>query len=360
MNKQHLNESVERILILHTAFLGDIILTLPLLQETHRRFPNAEIDFLTIPPSRNLLANNPIINKVIVYDKHSRNGRIQQLWQTGRELKARQYDLALVPHRSLRSALLIWLASIPHSIGFSSSAGKWPFSQTVDRRNDLHEVDRNLALLAPLGYEKTNPVYPQLYFEAADHMAVEAILESSLTERPLVAVAPGSVWATKRWLPERFAGLCDRIYESGMQAVLVGGPADAKTIDNIKAVATSPLVDTVGQLSLRQSALLISHCRLLITNDSAPLHLAVSVRRPVIAIFGATVPSFGFYPYGPQDRIVETELNLDCRPCGSHGHHQCPIKTFECMKSISVDQAYDVINEILQNEEYNEPDSIGG
>ena len=338
-----------KILILHTAFLGDVILTLPLLQETRRLFPNAQIDFLTIPPSKNIVENNPLINDVIIYDKHDRKQRLRKLWHLSRRLKDRCFDLALVPHRSLRSALLVWLAGIPQRIGFSSSAANYLFTDQIERKQQLHEVERNLSLLKPFGYSADQRIYPQLHFSEADHQVVDELLtRHGIGEKEMIALAAGSVWATKRWLPERFAELTRLLAEKRFIPVLIGGPGDTETAEAIKEDAPPNLLDTTGLLTLRQSALLISKCRLLITNDSAPLHLGVSVSCPVVSIFGATVPAFGFYPYGPSDIIIETEANLSCRPCGSHGHHVCPIGTLECMTSITAQQVFSAVMEILK------------
>ena len=176
-----------------------------------------------------------------------------------------------------------------------------------------------------------------MYPSAGDRAIVEAFLAASGLDgrRPLVAIAPGTVWNTKRWPAEKFAETAAILGESGMDIVLVGGEDDqALAARMIATVSSRSVSSAVGKLSLLQSAELLRRCRVLVCNDSAPAHLAVSVGTPVVAIFGATVPEFGFAPRGERDAVVEIK-GLSCRPCSSHGGDACPIKTFECMLMIS-------------------------
>jgi heptosyltransferase-2 len=164
-----------------------------------------------------------------------------------------------------------------------------------------------------------------------------------------VAVAPGSVWNTKRWPADRFADLVRRLNAARLPVVLVGGKDDVPLCDEIARAAGHPAVlNVAGRLSLLQSAELIRRCRLVVSNDSAPMHLAVAMRVPVVAIFGATVPSFGFSPAGPRDVVVETG-GLSCRPCGIHGGKRCPVGTFECMLAIDTARVFDRVAALLHD-----------
>ncbi len=325
----------QRILILHTAFLGDIILTLPLLQAAKSLFPQASIDFLAIPAVKNILETHPGIEKLWIYDKHKKERGILNSLKLMRRLKQRKFDLALVPHRSIRSALLVWGAKIPVRIGFDRSAGKFLFTTVIPFPRKIHEINRNLHLLKPFGWDVKRKVFPKLYFGKEDQAFVAGWLQEEGIRNPknLIAIAPGSVWATKRWLPEYFARLSDLFIEKGFQIVLIGGDADKAVAQQVQERSVSRLVNAVGKFSLRQSAYLIQNSRLLITNDSAPLHMATVAQTPVLAIFGPTVKAFGFFPYGENSKIVENNT-LTCRPCGSHGGHKCPIGTFDCMKTV--------------------------
>ncbi|RMI00515.1 MAG: lipopolysaccharide heptosyltransferase II [Calditrichaeota bacterium] len=336
-----------RILIVQTAFLGDVILALPLVQETKRLFPRADIDFLAIPSTANLVETHPDIDQVIVHHKRGRDRGLGELPRLARQLRRRRYDLALVPHRSLRSALLVWSAGIPVRVGFDRSAGRWWFNVIRPYPRNVHEINRNLHLLQPFGFDPDRKVFPTLHFTEADRGIVETWMQEAdiAPETPITAMAPGSVWPTKRWLPERFAALADELIRLGHQVILVGGPDDREVAREVANRCTEPAVhDATGRFTPRQSAYLISRCRLLITNDSAPLHMANSVGTPVVAVFGPTVPGFGFYPYRDFDRVVENR-SLSCRPCGVHGGKKCPLGTHECMRSISTEM---VLREVLE------------
>jgi len=343
----------KRILIIQTAFIGDVILTLPLLQLCKRTFPNSEIDFIAIPAAKSILETHQDLNELILYDKKDSDRGIKPFRKMVRKLRGKNYDLALVPHRSLRSATLAFLSRASQRIGFHRSAGKYLLTDIVLYPSDgTHEINRNLHLLKPFQIDPTQKVYPKLSFSSEDEVVVKNWLkENSLDDRSkIITVAPGSVWNTKRWLPERFAEVIDSLAADGFSVILIGGPADVELANQILNLLKSPVANAVGKMSIRQSALLIKHSTVLLTNDSAPMHLAVSVGTRVAAIFGPTITDFGFYPYGEDDVVIETD-NLSCRPCGSHGGNACPISTFDCMKKISPEKVLEQILILTSNTE---------
>ncbi len=341
-----------RILIIQTAFPGDVILTLPLLQKLKAMFPTALIDFLAIPATRNLLETIPDIHELLIYDKHGAQKGLGHLLRFIKLIRQNNYDLAVVPHRSLRSAVLAKAGGIPYRIGFNRSAGRRLYTNIVAYRKDVHEINRNLYLLSPFGVDGMEKIFPRLYFSDEDESVVQHLLRLAgwQSDSRIIAIAPGSVWATKRWLPEYFALLTNQLTEAGYKIVLIGGDADRAFAEEVVNKVTSPILNAVGKFTFRQSAVLIREARLLISNDSAPMHIAVAVRTPVVAIFGPTVPAFGFYPYGTHDRVVEIH-DLSCRPCGLHGGHKCPIGTFECMKKVLPEQVYQTALEVLETTE---------
>lgn len=327
------------ILVFHTAFAGDIILMLPLVQALKDALPGADITVVCTPAAAGLLRGHPAVAETIPYDKRGRQRGIGGMIAMAALLRRRKFDCAVIPHRSLRSALVCRLAGIPVRIGFASSAGRLLLTDRVRYAKDDHEINRNLALAAPLGIRVTGRPLPRLSRSAEDRRAVDdalrVLLGNSGTGMPrdCVAVAPGSVWETKRWPEERYAELVRLFVAGGVSVVLVGGEADRSLCRRIAAGAGARVLDASGKLSFLQSAELIGRCALLVSNDSAPMHLAVAVGTPVVAIFGATAPSFGFGPAGSRDRVVETP-GLPCRPCAIHGGRRCPIGTFECMLKI--------------------------
>ncbi len=325
-----------RILVFQTAFLGDVILTMPMIQVLHKRYPHAGIDVVTTPIAAGLLENHPAISTVIRYDKRKSQRGITGLLLLAKFLREQRYDLAVVPHRSFRTSLIIGLSGITERIGFSTASGTLFYNNIVRYEKSDHEIVRNLMLLTPLGISSDPNELPSLYPSKADDQIIDKFLfeREILDHHTMIAIAPGSVWRTKRWLIERFSELSLILANSGFDILIIGGKEDSELARAIIETAKHKKIhDATGTLSLLQSAELIRRCKTLVTNDSAPLHLGVAMRTPVAAIFGATVPEFGFAPYGKNDVVIETK-KLSCRPCAIHGGNECPIGTFVCMKNI--------------------------
>ncbi len=339
-------DNVKKALIIQTAFLGDVVLTLPLIQELKKLFPQCLIDVMVIPKCAEILLNHPSIHEIIVYDKRGNDSGIGGVLKLGKFLRTRNYDVAFIPHRSLRSALLPMFGGIPMRIGFTTGSGTLLYSHKIPYQKEHHEVDRNLALLQPFGYISQGKVLPSLYPSGEDTGIVDRFLQKSkVTNKKRIAIAPGTVWNTKRWLPERFAELAQQLIAKDYSVVLIGGKEDGELAEQIRnTVNSSNLISAIGMFSILQSAELLRQCSVLVTNDSAPMHLAVSMRTSVVAIFGATIPQFGFAPIGEHDIVVETK-GLKCRPCSIHGGNICPIKTFDCMNSIT---AENVLEQVLK------------
>lgn len=332
----------KRILVFQTAFLGDVILTLPMIQVLHARYPHAAIDVVTTPAAAEFLSNHPAITEIIKYDKRRTQKGLRGILALAIFLHRRKYDLAIVLHRSFRSTLVTALSRIPLRIGFSTANGSLAYHHSVRYDSTKHEVERNLALLVPLGIAASRKELPSLYPSQHDiHLVNKFLFEREILEQNnLIAIAPGSVWNTKRWLPERFAQLARSLANDGYQILLIGGSDDEDLIKAIAEEANHKLIHScAGKLTLLQSAEVLRRCRILVSNDSAPLHMAVAMRTPVVAIFGATAPEFGFAPYGDHDVVVEIN-GLKCRPCAIHGGRVCPIGTFDCMKRIDADMVY--------------------
>ena len=247
----------DRILIFQTAFLGDVVLTLPLVQVLHREFPNTLIDFLTTPKAAAILRNHPAIHAVIEYDKRGGQRGSGGMFSISSILRAQRYGVALVPHRSLRSAIVTALSRIPERIGFDVSAGRLLFTETVQYRKNVHEIERNLCFLNALDIRIPKKELPSVYPSTADVHAVDRFI-SEIQIKPndkLIAIAPGSVWNTKRWPSKRFSDLVRRITAVGMKAVLVGGKEDESLCKEIASNAQGTAVYlSAGRFSILQSA----------------------------------------------------------------------------------------------------------
>jgi heptosyltransferase-2 len=331
-----------KILIIQTAFLGDVILTTPLVAELRKIFPSGLIDFLTIPKSVNILENNPDLNEIIVFDKKGIDRGLSGLYKMGKLLSNKSYDFCITPHRSLRSAYLSYATGAKTRIGFNRSACKKAFNHIVKYRADFHEIKRNLSLLESFNSDIKLSL-PRIFPTEDDKKIIDQlIIDKNINIKSRIfALAPGSIWPTKRWPESYYAEICNKLVRDGYQPVLIGGPAD-KELCNIILKGCQAAQSLAGEITLRQSTYFLMQCAGLLTNDSAPLHLGMAAGIPVYSIFGATVPEFGFAPIGEKSKVIEYK-NLACRPCGIHGGNKCPTKTFDCMLKLKPDKVYDEI-----------------
>jgi heptosyltransferase-2 len=321
---------VSSTLVIQTSFLGDTVLTTPLLVQLANRGP---VDVVTTPASAALLANHPAVRTVIAYDKRGADRGVRGVLRLARRLRRPGYDLALLAQGSWRSAALAVLARIPSRVGFDTSAGRLLYTKRVPFRDDLHHAARLLMLARPNGREPSmDELRPSLAPGEKEHADVNALLARSgvAPDERLVALAPGSVWGTKRWpyFPE-----LAQLLAPHARVVVIGSRDDAALADAI-ATAEPTAVDAVGELSLLASAELIRRCGVMVTNDSAPLHLASAMGTPTVAIFGPTVPDFGFGPLSPRASVVGEDA-LPCRPCDRHGPQQCPLGHHRCMRDLA-------------------------
>lgn len=330
------------ILVIQTAFVGDLVLSTPLFEAARTRLDAERVVAVVRPETANLLRNNPHVDDIVVYDKKGRQKGPLELLRLARRLRGSAFDAALIPHRSFRSALLGYLAGISVRVGFDRSAGKRLLTDRVSYL-PTGEVERNLSLLASWAVD-TKGICPALYPDDEDRKKVDALMRDSgvAPSEPLCGVTPGSVWATKRWLPGRYAELIRRLADThGYRSVLFGSSEDRPLCAGICAESGVDPLNAAGRLTLLQSAALAARCSAVVSNDTGMGHVAAAMNVPVVAIFGPTVPAFGFAPHGPGHQVVET--SLDCRPCSSHGGDRCPIGTHECMRGITVDRVIEAV-----------------
>jgi len=326
----------KKILVIQTAFLGDLILTIPLLKILKENKPDYEIHILCLPVVSEILKNNPYISEVIEYDKRGLNNGIKELFKLIKDLKTKKYDILISPHRSFRSTIISFLSNIPLRISFNKSSFSFLYNNKVEYKSNLHEIQRNLSLLNPLGIENREIVKPEFFPDEDDVKIVAEYFEYygiSVNDKLLV-ISPFSKWFTKKFPFEKYVKLINYLSDTNIKIVLIGTKNEFDDCEKIRdTVSKIDVFNSAGMLNLLQTSLLLKYSGLLLTNDSAPLHIANAVGTRVFAIFGATVPAFGFYPYGKNDKIFEIN-ELKCRPCGIHGGEKCPIKSFDCMKKI--------------------------
>ncbi len=334
-------------LVIQTAFLGDVVLTTPLLRALAQS--DGPLDVVTTPAAAPLLETHPAVRRVIPYAKRGPDRGWRGLGRLARQLRAEGYATAYLPHRSLRSAAVAWLARVPRRVGFHDG---WRLLYTETRRRPAegHEVDRLLALAGPA--TPPTPAHPapgryqmpDLETTIPDRTRAEGFLREHHLREPFAALAPGSIWGSKRW--PAFPQLAERLAPR-VGIVVVGGAEDASLAAEVTtavARAGGRAASACGRLSLRESVEIIRRACVLVTNDSAPLHFAQAVGTPTVALFGPTVPAFGFGPRGPRDRALGI-VGLPCRPCSPHGPQACPLGHHRCMTELSLEQLLAAIEE---------------
>ncbi len=351
----------ERILIVQTSFLGDVVLTTPLVSEIRHRYPEAVLAIMCTPSAQGLLKNNPDLDEIIADDKKGNGRGFTGLWRKAKELRKRGFTMALSPHKSLRSALILFLARIPCRIGFRQSAGWFLYHYRVERDANCHDIERNLSILRALGIEPDQcQRHLRIQIDSSTQANVEGLFHSLGIERKkgqlIFGLNPGSVWPTKRWSAEGYADLMVRLKKKyRCVIILFGSPEDGKIVDRIQELAGHVGESLVGRTRLPELACALEWCDAFITNDSMPMHVAVARGVPVIAIFCATTPSLGFYPYS--SRAVVVEKGLSCRPCSSHGGRRCPLGTEDCIRLVQPEDVLQGVEQLLSHPGQTTPDS---
>ena len=329
------------VVVPQTSFLGDVVLTTPLLTALRDRLRPRRLAVVVRPEARALVEGHPAVDAVLVDDKHGADRGPLGALAVARRLRREAFDLAVVPHRSLRTAIVVALAGIPRRVGFDASRGAWLFHERVVRDLRRHDVERNLALLIPFGgCEVTPPLHVPVRPEAAER--ARALLPPG--DGRLVVMAPGSVWPTKRWAAEGFAAVARALARTGARVVLVGGPADVAVAGEVAALAGTGVTSLAGRTDLATTVALVDGAAVLVGNDSAPMHIACARAVPVVAIFCATTPALGYGPWSQRGRVVE--VDLACRPCGRHGGRRCPRGTEDCMRLVEPERVLAAIRDV--------------
>jgi heptosyltransferase-2 len=316
-------------LVIQTSFLGDVVLTTPLIA---RLAQSGAVDVVTTPAAAALLTGNPDVRRVIPFDKRGAASGVGGLWRMARSIGPGRAGVAYCAQGSLRSAALAALGGFRERVGFDTSAGRLLYTRRITYRAEQHHAER-LLRLAVGNDAPVDPadLRPRLFPSTADRDAVDRLLvQAGATSERLIALAPGSIWATKRW--GGFPPLAAALRAHG-RVVIIGGPDDADLAAAI-VNSTPDAIDTTGSLSLLASAELIRRAAVLVTNDSLPQHLASAVGTRTLTIYGPTVPQFGFGPLAPASATVG-HVSLTCRPCHPHGPAVCPLGHHLCMRDLA-------------------------
>ena len=334
---------MKKILVIQTAFIGDVVLATALIENLHQQWPDMKMDILVRKGNESLFESHPFLNQVLVWDK--KNNKYHHWVGLLFKIRSNQYDVVINAQRFAATGAWTALSGAKIKIGFNKNPFSFLFTNSVVHQfseKGQHEIDRNHQLLSSLFVSKV--AMPKLYPTASDELAV-----INYQQTPYLCIAPASVWFTKQFSIEKWVDFINALPFKG-PIYLIGGPGDKLLCDQIlQKINRKSVVNLAGRLSFLASAALQKKAVLNYVNDSAPMHFASAVNAPVVAVYCSTLPNFGFGPLSDHSFIVQTNEALTCRPCGIHGKKQCPLKHFDCAKTIKMDQ---LIAPLLQVEQH--------
>lgn len=341
----------ERILLVKPSSLGDVIHALPVLHGLRRRYPTARLDWLIAPAFAPLIEGHPDLSEAVLFDRRQ-YGAIGRRWSATRgflrflrELRDRRYDLVIDLQGLFRSGFLARATGAPVRLGFRNGREGSPlfYTDLIETPDpNAHAVDRNMLVAGRLGFADARVRF-DLALTAAERDDAQRLLSQAgiAPGPPVLAVFPGARWETKLWPVERFAAAAERLIEAGVAVVLLGGPDEAERCQAIERRCASPVVNLVGRTTVRQLAAVIARCDAVLCQDSAPMHLAVALDRPLVCLTGPTNPA----RTGPYRRGADVvRLALDCSPCYYRRLSRCP-HGHRCMEELTVDP---VVQAVLQ------------
>ncbi len=336
----------KRYLIIQTAFLGDTILTEPLVETIKENDKDAFVCVLVIPQNKDVFNLNPKVDNIITYDKHGKDNGLMGFLKITKKIRQFGFDVVISPHTSFRSSFIALFSKAKMRIGFNDADLSFVYTHNIRKNKDLHTRDKNLQLLEPLNFE--NEIKDiKLYYSEENERFIEGMFEAYSVDRnkKVIGISHSSVWPTKRWPKKYFGELANKLTDIGYTVILFGTQKDASRSEFIKR-NNDKIINLTGKTNIKDMFCAISKLDLLISNDSAPVHIASAYNIPTIDIYGPTIPEFGFYPLSEKNKIMQVE-GLSCRPCGKHGSVSCHKKHFKCMLDIKPDDVLDAVFEML-------------
>ncbi len=326
---------MQKILVIQTAFIGDVVLVTGLLEKLYQYYPSARLDILVRQGNEALFTEHPYINRVLIWNK--KQHKYRHLLQVLQTIRSNSYDAVINVQRFAATGFLTAFSNGKLKVGFDKNPFSVLFTQKIKHifseadGTVLHETERNHQLIQ--SFTDEYPSKPRLYPSAKDNEAV-----AQYKPQPYICIAPASVWFTKQFPKEKWMTFINELPPS-YHIFLLGGPGDKTLCDEIQSSTQNKhVVNLAGKLNFLQSAALQKDAVMNYVNDSAPMHFASAVNAPTTAVYCSTIPSFGYGPLSDTRFIVEVTPNLPCRPCGLHGRKACPLGHFNCAHHITNQQ----------------------
>lgn len=348
MRKAFLSKTPEKILIIRLSSIGDVLLTTPVIRLLRKKFPGSKIDFVVKKQFAPVLADHPQVDRLYIFDKHAESSSLRAL---KKEIRQQQYDLIVDLHNNIRSKFLAIGSHAKMILCYRK--GIIPRLLYVKFKLKLSKqiVPAYQKYINSLKIYGIKDDYQGLDFYV--HPEVERQVRQKYRDfwqedkHSIIGIVPGAQHPTKRWTSEGFSSVINYLVEKGKyQIILFGNQHDRNIAATFDIPASPKILNSIGELSLREAGALMNCCDLVITNDSGLMHLATALKKKVIAIFGSTTEELGFFPYLTEHIVIQNN-SLTCRPCSHIGRKKCPKRHFKCMKDISAQHVIDAIETIL-------------
>ncbi len=335
-----MQKDLQKILIIQTAFIGDVVLATPLIEALSEAYPNIRIDVLLRKVNEGLLQGHPKIHKLLIWDK--KQNKIKNLFGIISAIRKEKYDAVFNVQRFFSSGLITVLSGAKYTAGFDKNPLSFAFSKKlsheINKTGTLHETERNLRLIED--FVKPTKAVVKLYPSQEDYEKV-----APYKKEKYIVIAPASVWFTKQFPDYKWADFVKHL-DKNMKVYFLGAASDKEMAEKIiRESECSFCLNLCGQFNMLESAALMRDAEMNYVNDSAPMHFASAVNARVCAVYCSTVPAFGFGPVSEQSFVVETEEKLQCRPCGLHGKSSCPEGHFDCANKIKTTQLLSILKQ---------------
>jgi heptosyltransferase-2 len=334
----------KKIIVTFLMHLGDLVLTTPFLHALRSAAPGAEITYLVDEKLRDIVDYNPNIDHVWTIDKKGKDDNLKSLLAMSRRISEAHFDVLINLHPNERCSFIDAMASVPVKVGASHFIFRPFFHPFIKLNRTIHAADMYLDVLKRLGVEHL--VHNGLeVFPGPEHQEKARLFweeQGLMPGQPLVGFNIGSAVVTKRWAPERFAQVADTLVSEGYRTVFFGGTMDEGMVKEATSyMKTQPIIAT-GKFRLGELAAAMSRCKLIITNDSGPMHVAISQKVPIVAMYGPSHPDL----YGPytKDAIIVRAIP-PCDGCHKRMRHQCD--DMRCMKNLTVQQVLEAAHKFL-------------
>jgi heptosyltransferase-2 len=329
---------MKKYLLIRLGAIGDIVLATAAIEAISQAEPDSQIDLVCKARFAGLLKGHPKLANIYGFDEAGRHKGLRGLLLFIHELSANKYNFIIDLQNNPRSRMITLCLNAGKKIHWPKDTWRRRMLVWGQGRGKTYKtvIQRYLAAVEKAGIKQPE-VKPKLYPVADDSI--------KLPQGGFIAIAPGAHWPTKRWPAENYSKLISNLVNRESEIVIVGDKNDRAIAEEIIKASGANAINLCGQLDLAQLIYVLSKAKLLVTNDTGAMHIAEAAGTPVAAIFGPTVKQFGFAPWRPGSRVIETEL--DCRPCALHGSKKCPKGHFDCMNLLSADNVMGEIEKAL-------------